>query len=129
MGKSQRHFKSGKKKNNKGEAAFNTRGHSARWDPPLITRAILDRVPDGTVVWPEAQADMSYGLITGHSDPRGQSSGSGQSSTPEPGEGVRGQLLTVRPNVHPAAWRWGQSLGDHCPACAQSRLPCLVGIH
>jgi hypothetical protein len=44
-------------------------------------------VPDGAVLWPEAQADMSYGLITGHSDPRGQSSGSGQSSTQEPGEG------------------------------------------
>lgn len=89
MGKSQRHFKSGKtkKKKKKGEAAFNTRGHSAWWGPPLITRAIVERVPDGAVLWPQAQADMSYGLITGHSDPRGQSSGSGQSSTQEPGEG------------------------------------------
>lgn len=42
-----------------------------------------------SALWPGAEADMSYGLITGHSDPRGQSSGFGQSSTQEPGEGSK----------------------------------------
>lgn len=68
-----------------------------------------------SVLWPEAQSDMSYGLITGHSDPGGAEFRLRSKQHPGARGGVRGQLLTIGPNVHPPAWRWGQSHRDPLP--------------
>lgn len=123
MGKSQKHFKNGKQKAEAStyhQGPLGPGGTLHQSYQPSCSECQMEL----SALWPEAQADMSCGLITGHSDPRGRVQAPVRAAPRSQGRGQRPALDNHTP-CSPSGLEVGTATGTTQPCLSPLSLAWL----